>query len=480
MPFSRRQFLGSCCSAITGTAMLSTLAQLRVIGAAAKPDAAYSPSTSNADTDYRALVCLFLLGGNDANNIIIPYDNNGYAAYAASRTALALTRDKVLPVTTRTTDGRSWALHPAFGMDQTGAADRGLKDLFDTGQMALLANAGTLLYPTSKQQYSARSVPLPPQLFSHNDQQVEWQSSLADRPFTSGWGGRLADLTNAFNQNNSISMSISLAGQNSFQVARNVNQITVSSSGAILLSGASSNMTTAAGVRTSAMNDILGTPNDHLFETAFAGVTQNAIGDSALLSTVLSGNPSFSTAFPTTSLGAQLRVIARLIAAAPQLGLKRQIFFARVGGYDLHDNQVDLANTSIGSHANLLADVSRSLRSFYDATVELGVANQVTSFTVSDFGRTYNTNGRGSDHGWGSHHLIVGGSVRGGDLYGKMPDLTINGPDDTGRGRWIPTTSVDEYSARLALWFGVSPTDLPTVLPNISRFNHTRPEMAFL
>lgn len=477
MPLTRRDFLGNCCSAVTATGLLSTLAQLRLIGAVAQPSG--SRTAAAADGDYKALVCLFLQGGNDANNLVIPYDNAGYAAYQTNRGALALPRDKVLPITPRTTDGRSWALHPALGMQQNGAVG-GMKELFDTGKMAVLGNVGTLLYPTTKQQYSARSIPLPPQLFSHNDQQVEWQSSLADKPFVTGWGGRLADLTNAFNENNSISMAISLAGQNSFQVGRTVSTYSVSTSGAIALSGSGTGTTSLQGVRTTALNDVLRSPNSNLFETAFAGITQNAIADSAQLAAILSGTSPFQTAFPTSSLGQQMRIIARLIAAAPQLGLKRQIFFARVGGWDLHDNQVDTADTSVGSHANLLADVSRSVRALYDATVELGLPNAVTTFTASDFGRTYNTNGRGSDHGWGSHHFIIGGAVRGGDLYGRMPELVINGNEDTGRGRWIPSTSVDEYSARLALWFGVSATDLPTVLPNIGRFNHSRPELAFL
>jgi uncharacterized protein (DUF1501 family) len=216
-------------------------------------------------------------------------------------------------------------------------------------------------------------------------------------------------------------------------------------------------------------------------------MTTSAIADSALLSTILStGTTGANSAFPTTysafstsNLSQQLRTIARLIAARNTLGLKRQVFFARIGGWDLHDNQVDNANPAIGAHANLLADVSNSLKAFYDATVELGVADQVTTFTASDFGRTYNTNGDGSDHGWGSHHLIVGGAVKGGQIYGRMPDLTLRGSQDTGsRGQWIPTTSVDEYSATLATWFGVSATDLPIVLPNIGRF--ARQNVAFL
>ena len=467
---SRRKFLGACCAAVSATGMLSTLAQLRLMGAVASSDqtATTPPRAGALPSDYKALVCLFLAGGNDANNMVVPFDTVSYNAYnsAAGRGAIALPRTQLVGITPRTSDGREWALHSSLNADVANTNNTGLKSVFDAGKMALIANVGTLVVPTSKAQYNARSVPLPPQLFSHNDQQVEWQSSVPDKPFATGWGGRLADLTNAFNTNDSISMSISLNGQNSFQVGKNVVQFAVNANGAVALnssSGGTANGTNAASLRMRAQNDLLNAQSGNLFETAFAGLTSNAISDSAMLSGILSGNPPFTTAFSTSSLGQQLRTIARLIAAAPQLGLKRQIFFARIGGWDLHDAQ-------LGAHANLFADVSRNVAAFYRATVELGCADQVTTFTASDFGRTYNTNGDGSDHGWGSHHLVVGGAVNGGDIYGKMPDLTINGPDDTGRGRWIPTTSVDEYAATLATWFGVSATNLPVVLPNIGRF----------
>jgi uncharacterized protein (DUF1501 family) len=458
---SRRKFVGSCCAAVGTTGLLSALAQLRLIGALASPS---QRLVAGAAPDYKALVCLFLQGGNDANNLIVPNDAAGYAAYAVGRGALALPQTGLLPLAPLTSDGRSFGLHPSMPEFQ---------NLFGQGKAAILANVGTLVVPTTLAQYKAGSVPLPSQLFSHNDQQVEWQSSVPDKPFSSGWGGRLADLTNAFNSNNAISMSISLAGQNSFQVGRSVAQYSVSPTGVVSLNGSSSSATSAAGIRTLAQNDLLAAQNHNLFEAAFSGETQNAIADSALLAQYVGANAPvpFTTAFPASSLGQQLRMIARLIAAAPSLGLKRQVFFARVGGWDLHANQ-------LGAHATLLADVSASLNAFYSSTVELGVANQVTAFTASDFGRTYNTNGDGSDHGWGSHHLIVGGAVKGHDIYGRVPDLTINGPDDTGRGRWIPSTSVDEYSATLATWFGVSATDLPTVLPNVSRF--AKPNLGFL
>ena len=461
LDLSRRKFIGSCCAAVGTTGLLSALAQLRLIGAIASPS---NTLTANAASDYKALVCLFLQGGNDANNILIPNDASGYAAYAAGRGALALPQTGLLALAPKTSDGRAFALHPSMPE---------FHSLFGQGKAAIMANTGTLVVPTTKAQYSAQSVPLPPQLFSHSDQQVEWQSSVPDKPFSTGWGGRLADLTQAFNSNNGISMSISLAGQNSFQVGRSVTQYSVGTNGVVSLTGSSTSATSASGIRTQAQNDLISAQSGNLFKTAFAGITKDAIADSALLAQYVGASAPipFTTTFPTTSLGQQLRMIARLIAAAPSLGLKRQIFFARVGGWDLHDNQ-------LGAHATLLADLSTSLKSFYDATVELGVGTQVTTFTASDFGRTFNTHGDGSDHGWGSHHLMVGGALQGNDIYGRVPDLTINGPDDTGRGRWIPTTSVDEYSATLARWFGVSATDLPTVLPNIGRF--AKPNLGFL
>lgn len=464
----RRKFLGQCCAAVSATGMLSAISQLRMMGAVANPDnGPQTPPRAGAlPADYKAIVCLFLAGGNDANNMIVPFDTQAYADYAstAGRGAIALPRTQLLGITTKRSDGREWALHSSLNADVAGTNTTGLKSIYDSGKMAVLGNVGTLVVPTTKAQYSARSVPLPPQLFSHNDQQVEWQSSVPDKPFSTGWGGRTADLLDAMNGNGSVSMSISLNGQNSFQVGKRVAQFAVNPGGAISLSGSSTSATSQAGLRTRAQNDLLAAQSGNLFETAFAGLTANAVSDSALLSGILSANAPFTTAFSTSSLGQQLRTIARLIAAAPQLGLKRQVFFARIGGWDLHDAQ-------LGAHANLFADVSRNVAAFYRATVELGCAEQVTTFTASDFGRTYNTNGDGSDHGWGSNHFIVGGAVKGGDIYGNMANLSIRGPDDVGtRGMWLPSTSVDEYAATLATWFGVSATDLPTVLPNIGRF----------
>jgi uncharacterized protein (DUF1501 family) len=443
---TRRRFIGNACAAVGATGLLSALAQLRVIGAMAAD--ATAPSSP-----YKALVCVFLYGGSDSNNVIIPIDTSGYASYSSQRTALAIPKASVLPISpAKYGDGRSYGLHPSLPEIQA---------LFGQGKAAFLANTGTLAYPTTLQQYTSGTVKLPPQLFSHADQQMQWQSSLPDQPFDSGWGGRLADIVNAMNANSTISMSMSVAGQNSFQVGRTVAEYTIGSSGAVAISGATGGSINP--VRYSTELGLLSLREQNLFQAAFAGTANTAINDASLLTSILSGAAPLQTTFPNTSLGNQLLLIARLISAAPSLGLNRQIFFASLGGFDTH-------TVELNTQGPLLTQVSQAISAFYNATVELNVANQVTLFTGSDFSRTYNTNGDGADHGWGSHHMIVGGAVNGGDIYGTMPSQVIGGPDDTGRGRWIPSTSVDQYAATLATWFGVSATSLPTVVPNIGRF----------
>ena len=469
---SRRRFIRqACCAAVGTTGFLSSLASLRLIGAVV--NAAGSASAS-ATSDYKALVCLFLQGGNDANNLIIPTDAATYAAYASARSNLALPQSGLLPIKPHTSDGHSYALHPAVPE---------LQSLFASGRAAFLANVGTLVYPTTLAQYNAGSVPLPPQLYSHADQQVQWQSSVPDKPATTGWGGRLADLVNAFNENNQISMSISLAGTNFFQVGNTVAQYSVSPAGAVTFSGTTGGNNPA---RFQTQKDLFAQSQPGLLDTAFAGLSGAAIADAEFLNSILAAAPSLTTVFPNSDKGssaynsasAQLKMVASLIAAAPNLGLKRQIFFVQLGGWDTHASQLDSTDPDSGTHALLLGEVSQALNAFYNATVELGVASQVTAFTASDFGRTFTSNGDGSDHGWGNHQIIVGGAVNGGDIYGAMPSLAVNGPDDTGRGRWIPSTSVDEYAATLATWFGVSATDLPLVLPNLGRF--VTPNLGFL
>lgn len=410
-------------------------------------------SNSGTLNDYRAMVCVFLNGGNDGDNTVIPRGSSAYTGYANARGTLAIPAANLLPISPLTSDGRQWALHPALTEMQS---------LFNQKRLAILANTGVLLEPTTRAAYLGETALLPPQLFSHNDQQTHWQTSLADQAARTGWGGRLADAVGALNIASPISAGISLAGSNVFQVGQTSFPYMISPEGVISLwyyNEAWGN------TETTVTKSMLDTTTFNLYETSYRELFQRAINNSQYLSTALERAPAIVTTFPAqVSLASQLRMVARLISIRAELGVQRQIFFCSAEGYDTHGEQ-------LATHQTLLRQLSQSLSAFYQTTVELGVSNQVTTFTASDFGRTYKTNGRGTDHGWGSHHFILGGAVKGGDIYGTMPIQAINGPDDTRDGRWIPTTSTDEYASTLALWFGAASSDLPEILPNIGRFN---------
>jgi uncharacterized protein (DUF1501 family) len=456
---NRRRFLGHCCAAVGTIGILSTLAQLRAIGAVAGSNLDRI-RTAGLPPDYKALVCLFLGGGNDATNLVIPSDPTNYAAYARARSDLAVAQPSLLPIAPRRySDGRSWALHPSVPA---------LRDLFAAGKLAVLANVGTLVRPTTLADYNAGKN-LPPQLFSHSDQQLQWQSGVPDKPFQTGWGGRLGDLVAALNSSNDISLTMSVAGNNSFQRGVTVAPYTLSGFG-VQQFGFGPNSPNLP-IRTQAVFSIFADSPPHLLEAAFGNTSADANNDAFRLNPILTNAPALRTVFPGARIGRDLASVARLISVAPALGLKRQIFFVDIGGWDLHAAQRT-------GHGPLLAQLSEAMQAFYDATVELGVANQVTTFTASEFGRTYIPNASGTDHGWGNHQLIMGGAVQGGDIYGQMPSLVVGANDDTGRGRWIPSTSVDEYSATLARWFGISDTNLPVVLPNIGRF--AKPNLGFM
>jgi uncharacterized protein (DUF1501 family) len=441
---TRRTFIRqAACAALTTTGILNTIFDLRRLSAA--------PLDTS---DYKALICLFLFGGNDANNVIVPHDANGYASYAAARGVLAIPQASLLPLTLQNGDGRDFGFHP--NMPE-------LQALFNQGKLGLVANVGTLVAPVTRAQYLAGGAAVPPQLFSHADQSVQWQTSVPDVISKTGWGGRMADMLQSLNAGSKISLSLSIAGTNTFEVGNTVLPYVISPNGSIGLTGFDGSAN--ANVRLQAFKDLLALPHNNLFEQAYSDTVSRSIAANDLLTSALTGTPAFQTVFPNSSLGQQLNMIAKLIAARTNLAMNRQIFFCSVGGYDTHGDQ-------LAGQSNLFTELSQGLNAFYNATVELGIASQVTTFTASDFGRTYPTNGSGSDHGWGSHQFVLGGAVQGGRLFGTFPTLAVNGPDDTGQGRWIPTTSVDEFSATLATWFGVSASDLSTVLPNIGRFAH--------
>lgn len=448
MAQTRRNFLrNTVCAALGAASVKATIGDLRRIAAAAQSN------------DYKALVCVFLYGGNDGNNTLIPRGASEYNIYAAARNSLALPRNTLLPITPLRSAGREWGLHPSLVEIQR---------LFGRRKLALLANVGPLAAPVTKEEVWSGTAPLPPQLYSHSDQATHWQTSLPDQPPLTGWGGRVADLLRASAGNSQISLSISLAGANTFQAGNVVTQYQVTPEGSLGLAEYDDGPNPDP--LSKAIRDILDLGRANLYEQEFAGVTKRAIENHRVLKAALEG-VTLRTVFPDSYLGGQLKMIARLIAARERIGLRRQIFFCAADGYDTHAAQ-------LAPHATLLAQLSQGLNAFYDATVELGVAEKVTAFTASDFGRTLASNGGGSDHGWGGHHFILGGAVRGGDIYGQVQTIAPDGPEDLGEGRWLPTTSVDEYCATLARWFGVSASDLPLVLPNLGRFAH--PNLGFM
>ncbi len=440
---SRRRFLGQAsCAAVGTTALFNTVLNLKAFQALAYPG-----------EDYRALVCLFLSGGIDSFNTLVPRGEAEYREYAGVRSDLALPRDVLLPITPAVSDGREYGLHP--GLVE-------LQSLFEQGHLAFVANVGTLVEPTTLQQYRNGSVRLPLGLFSHSDQAMHWQTSVPDQRAPIGWAGRMADLLESANCNPNISMNISLSGTNVWQAGRNTSQYTIGENGAPNLwdyGGTSP----GAVLRTEAVDSLLGLQYRHLFEKTFAARMRGAIDAGVEFAEAIDAVPPLATRFSDTALSRKFRMIALTIAARNALCMKRQTFFVDFGGWDHHDEVL------LNQEA-MLPVVSRALNEFHSALVELDVADQVTTFTASDFARTLSSNGRGSDHAWGGNHIVLGGAVAGGDIHGRYPDLYLGNPLDTGRGRLIPTTSVDEYFAELALWFGVPAADLELVLPNIARF----------
>ncbi|MEP7015838.1 MAG: DUF1501 domain-containing protein [Verrucomicrobiota bacterium] len=447
---TRRTFIRqAACAALGTTGLLSTIWDLRKLSAATMTN------------DYKALVCLFLYGGNDANNVLVPSDTAPYNTYAAARGNLAIPRASLRPLTITSGDGRNYGLHPNLTE---------VANLFNQGKLTMVANVGTLVAPTTRTDYINGTAAVPRNLFSHEDQSVQWMTSVPDRgDIRTGWGGRSADLLASLNGNSNVSLALSIAGTNTFEVGNTVVPYLISPDGSLGLTGVGGS--TNDQIRINGFKRLLNLPHNKLFEAAYADTMSRSIAENETLSGALNGVPPLQTPFPNTDLGRQLAMVAKLIAARTNLGMQRQIFFCAVGGYDTHGDQ-------LAAQSGLLTELSGGMNAFYSATVELGVAPSVTTFTASDFGRTLPTNGGGSDHGWGSHQFVMGGAVAGHRLYGTFPTLAVNGPDDTEDGRWIPTTSVDEFSATIARWFGVANSDMPTVFPNIGRF--ANPNLGFL
>jgi len=418
--------------------------------------AAMGEAAAATATDYKALVCVFLYGGNDYANTLVPYDTDSWNSYNSFRSNLAISQaalaGTLLTPAVALAGGRQFALAPELAP---------LVPVFNAGKMSVVLNVGTLVQPTTSAQYASKSVALPPKLFSHNDQQSYWQSSSPEGA-ASGWGGRIGDLFVAGNGNATFSC-VSVAGNAVFLSGKTAVQYQVTTSGSVPVSGIKAPLFGSA-TCSSALQSLMTAPRAHLFENEYARVSKRSIDANDQLTAALSG-VNVTTTFPSgNSLADQLKMVARMIAARDTLGAKRQVFFVSLGGFDTHDSLVAV-------HPGLMATVGGALAAFYQATVDLGVANQVTAFTASDFGRTLVSNNGGSDHGWGSMHFVLGGSVLGKSYVGTPPVIANGGPDDVGQGRLLPAISVDQFGATLGSWFGVSATDQLAVMPNLANFN---------
>lgn len=470
MAISRRNFLRTSACALGGMALASSVESFGIVHAL----------TPQAATDYKALVCVFMNGGNDGNNMLISLDQYngpggstapGPEGYFPTRNAagLAIPQANLLPISP--VSGGSYGLHPNMPEMQA---------LFNAGSLAILCNNGPLVEPITRTTYQNGTGKKPLQLFSHSDQVGLFQTAIANSVSQTGWGGRVADKTSALNGSATFPQNVSIAGVNLLLTGVDTRQLAVADSNTSLanvlmltMSGSSSEQAS----RLVSFNELRGLDGDLKLVKAASDIRTSALATDAALGNV---NPSLSTVFPNTSLGRQLLQIARLIKACTDpttgINMKRQIFFAQIGGFDTHSGQHPL---TLGGQDSLLQQVSQAINAFYLATVELGLQNNITTFTMSDFGRTLQPAGSGAqvgtDHAWGNHQLIVGGSVLGRTLYGTYPTLRLGGPDDTDggsnpRGRWIPTTSVEQYAATLATWYGLSTSDLPAVFPLIGRF----------
>ena len=410
--------------------------------------------TASSGSDYKALICVFMSGGNDGHNLLIPQTGPGYAAYKAARGSLALPDGtaKLLPVTAK--DGTPYALNDGLSA---------IHPLWASGQLAVLANVGVLVQPTTRAQYLANSVPLPSNLFSHSDQVVAMQAGNPYGSGGTGWGGRLADATRSLNGQSHFPSSISMAGNALYTTGAVVPAASLVPGFDLTPDGFSAWPASASAARSAAFQQILTLDSGVSLIQAANQIGQDAVSLNTMLKAANAG-AQLKTVFPGTELGKQMRQIAQIINLRAATGMTRQVFFVNMGGFDTHSGQS-------WQQWDNFKQIAGAMRALYDASVEMGVDQGITQFTLSDFGRTLQPNNTGTDHGWGNHHLILGGAVKGGTVFGTFPSHILGGADDaTGRGAMIPTTSIDQYGASLARWFGLDAPSLATAFPNLTHF----------
>ncbi len=433
--------------------ILNTLLNLKLAGniAAAAPA-----------SDHRALVCLFLSGGCDTFNVLVPRGAAEYAEYKSARGGIALPQSALLPINPLGSPGVTLGLHPGLP---------GIQSLFEAGRAAFVANVGTLVERVTKADYNsddgAKRFPI--NLYSHSDQVEQWHTSTPDIRSAKGWAGRAADLIHDLNANQTVSMNISLTGANIWQSGENTLEYTVSTDGAIGLEGYDPSDTdewSTVPIRTHAVDSQLAFQYEHLLSQAFNAKKISALDAYTLFNNAVNVTLPASVTFPDSYLSQQFQMVAKAIAGHTTMGQSRQTFFIEYGGWDHHDGVIP-------NQAQMLPEVDAAVKAFYDCLAAMGLQDNVTLFTASDFGRTLSTDNDGSDHAWGGNHFVVGGAVNGKRIYGQYPQLYVDNPLDVERGRLIPEVSVDEYFAELALWFGVPRSDLHLVLPNIGNFFST-------
>ncbi len=443
---SRRRFLGEAsCAAIGTTTLFSSILNLGMANALATP-------IVKPTGDYKAMVCILLSGGNDSFNMLIP---NGaeYSEYATVRSNLAIPQNDILALNP-ITPGINLGLHPSMTE---------IHQLFGEGKVAFLSNVGTLIQPTTKAEIFNGSAQLPLGLFSHSDQAMQWQTSIPQERTSEGWGGKMADILQSMNTNQNISMNISLSGNNIFQTGNTATPFAINSdTGSVGVLGYNET-DVFHNLLTSGVNSLLNQQYQDVFKKSYSTVVKNSIQNNDFFNTSIGDTSPFSTNFSGNYISESLHMIARTIVAQEALGMDRQTFFLSIGGFDNHD---ELLN----NQAALLSQLSAGLSEFYNALDEMSMNDCVTTFTISDFARSLTSNGNGTDHAWGGNAMIIGGAVNGQDIYRTYPTLGLGSDLEIGGGVFIPTTSADEYFAELALWFGVSPFDLPLILPNIGNF----------
>ena len=452
--YSRRAFLGTAsCAAVGSTTFFSTLFNLQSMSAASMSNARY---LGGGGEDYRALVCIMLGGGNDAYNMLVPTNNSDYNDYKKTRSNLALAQNSLLKLNPTSYNEKELGLHSSMPE---------LKALFDQGKVALINNVGTLVEPTNKSGYNNGSK-LPFGLFSHADQDQQWQTSVPQTKSPTGWGGRLADLVQSANTNQDISMNISLSGKNVFQLGQQASEYSIlpTGTGSIGIQGYAGTSTFDQ-IRTGAVKSLMAKQYQDIFKQSYAGVVDASQNTHELFSAAV-GNSTLNTTFSTTELSQSLQMIARTIKVRKELGVKRQTFFVRFDGWDHHDEVLN-------AQSQMLGVLSKAMSEFQTALGELNVEDCVTTFTTSDFARTLTSNGNGTDHAWGGSVLVMGSKVKGKEIYGAYPSLRLNTDIEVGGGVLIPKISTDEYFAELALWYGVSKGDLVTLFPNIGNFHNT-------